>query len=80
MEKGNRRVKRCALLCGIIILFIILGLKTQLGFAKIILQYSDHTPPVTPPARAAVYWQQLITQKTKGEVEFKKYFWRRIVR
>ncbi len=74
MEKGNRRVKRFVLLCGIIILFIILGLKTRLGFAKIILQYSDHTPPVTPPARAAVYWQQLITQKTKGEVEFKNTF------
>lgn len=41
---------------------------------KFVLQYSDHTPPVTPPARAAVQWQELIKQKTGGKVEFLNTF------
>ncbi|MEM4474301.1 MAG: TRAP transporter substrate-binding protein DctP [Candidatus Bathyarchaeia archaeon] len=68
-------------IAGIVIIFssILLSPLVSRGYVvkkdgKIVLQYSDHTPPITPVARAAMQWQKVITEKTGGRIEFQNAF------
>lgn len=78
IKKTVLTLKVCALLV-IAMGLIVFGLSSpcwslSVREGKFVFQYSDHTPPVTPPARAAVQWQELIKRKTGGKVEFVNTF------
>ncbi|MCX7858421.1 MAG: TRAP transporter substrate-binding protein DctP, partial [Deltaproteobacteria bacterium] len=78
MLKKNRNIARLftlVLLVMICVIFQIPKLATcSTKEEKIVIRYSDHTPPVSPPARAVVHWQKIIIERTGGKVVFQNTF------